>query len=127
MAAPPNTCGPYNNVSTPPFLLSEPSPPVTACIIYYNGNNTASTLLQQCCGANVPIATFNDGCLQYCNSSTAQEAAWGKCINGPKSGVYGYCITMGKKVNSGVSRSGGGVVGLGIAVLLTTGLFAGFA
>jgi hypothetical protein len=126
MAALPNTCGPYNNISAPPFLLTEPSPPATACVIYYNGNNTATTVLEHCCGASVPIATFNDGCLQYCNSSTIQEAAWGQCISGTKSGVYGYCITMGKKYNSGASRNGGGVVGLGIAMLLATGLVTGF-
>jgi hypothetical protein len=126
MAALPNTCGPSNNISAPPFLLTEPSPPATACVIYYNGNNTATTVLEQCCGASVPIATFNDGCLQYCNSSTNQEAAWQTCINGTKSGVYGYCITMGKNANSGASRSGGGVVRFGIAVLLATGLVAGF-
>jgi hypothetical protein len=34
---------------------------------------------------------------------------------------------MGEKVNSGASRSGESIVGLGIAVLLMTGLFAGFA
>jgi hypothetical protein len=137
-----NTCGPSNNVSQPPFLDSEPSPPVTACVIYYNGNNNATTLLEHCCGTGVPIATFNDGCLQYCNLSTSQEAAWGRCINVTESGVVGYCITMGKCVdgteigpfgnciptgkNAGVTRRAGGVLRLGIAVLLTTGLVAGF-
>jgi len=111
MAALPNTCGPSNNISAPPFLRTEPSPPATACVIYYNGNNTATTVLEHCCGASVPIATFNDGCLQYCNSSTSQEAAWQQCINGTESWVYGYCITMGKNANSGASRSGGGVGG----------------
>jgi hypothetical protein len=95
-------------------------------VIYYDGNNNATTVLEHCCGAGVPIATFNDGCLQYCNSSTSQEAAWQKCINGTESGVYGYCITMGKNANSGVSSRGGGVVRLGIAVLLTTVLVSGF-
>jgi hypothetical protein len=33
---------------------------------------------------------------------------------------------MGKNANSGASRSGGGVVRFGIAVLLATGLVAGF-
>jgi hypothetical protein len=33
---------------------------------------------------------------------------------------------MGKNANSGVSRSGGVVVGLGIAVLLASGVVAGF-
>jgi hypothetical protein len=33
---------------------------------------------------------------------------------------------MGKNANSGASRSGGSVMGLGIAVLLVTGLVAGF-
>jgi hypothetical protein len=126
MAALSNTCGPSNNISAPPFLLTKPSPPATACVIYYNGNNTASTILEHCRGANVATATFNDGCLRYCNSSTSQEAAWQKCINGTESGVYGYCITMGKNADSGVSRSGGGVAGLGIAVLVATGLVAGF-
>lgn len=125
MAALSNTCGPSNNVSAPPFLLTEPSPPATACMIYYNGNDTATAILQHCCGAGVPIATFNDGCLQYCNSSTSQETAWAKCINGTETGVYGYCTTMGKIASSGAPRSGGGVVGLGIAVLLATWLVAG--
>ena len=120
-----NTCGPSNNISAPPFLLAEPSPPPKACVIYYNDDNNATTVLEHGCGAGVPIATFNDGCLQYCNSSTSQEAAWQKCINGTESGVYGYCITMGKNANSGAPRPGG-VVRLGIAVLLTTGLVAGF-
>jgi hypothetical protein len=48
----------------------------------------------------------------------------GKCVDGTEIGPFGNCIPTGK--NAGVTRRAGGVLRLGIAVLLTTGLVAGF-
>jgi hypothetical protein len=65
-----------------------------------------------------------------CSTATHQRLKnllGGSVLMCPKVEFMDIVLLWGRKSILGHRESGGGVVGLGIAVLLTTGLFAGFA
>lgn len=96
------------------------------CTIYYNGSTTATATLERCCGADVPIETFNDDCLQYCNY-TGNPFTWEKCVSGNNSAQFGTCVTMGvdPKVKSVAARGGNSILGWAIISILVTGRLFG--
>ena len=119
-------CGPNNNVTEPDFLSTWAYQPVAACFIWYGGNDTKTAIFQNCCG-NEPIVTYNDGCLQYCNTSKGTgEFNLENCLNTTTTGVFGTCGNQG--LRSGVPGAGRVSMdkrGLGVMFLVVAGLVVG--